>query len=528
VRPLIICRSSKTKYLVHIARTLKNMGEADKAYAYVAYYDEWEDYVRTLEDFKFENIFSTREIFQSIDDAPVDPAEVERVEKDYGTGTSLWGLILTERWLVATAAHPLFARIPFYTKDQKLQYFVRLIRQAEKIFSENHIDCIIDFANIGLFRIALDLVAQKRGIPYYHTDSALLQDLEEGDRHFISRRLNENYGFLDADYEAFKKSPERIKEGRAYLKKFRESRAASIYSLWHGSLQGQGGFSLQHVKKALKSAGVEIARTGKGFLKDIKLYRKALENRETRYNFSLYKSDTLSRLVRGAQGIARFIYSRYLFIAATEPLKTKYAFMTLHFQPEASTALMAPFEVNQLAVIENIAKALPLDYQLMIKLNKTMIRRDPISFIRYLDKLPNVHFVDHFAHTRSFLEQAACIITITGTSGFEGALLGKKTILLGDRTMPWHRIKAVTQVKNWHDLHDVVKSCETYKCDDDDLAAYLQAVHENSFALKNNYAWSGAFDPQDPDCNAMVQTVARAIVKVHGGKKAKGRNAKAA
>jgi hypothetical protein len=528
MRPLIICRSSKTKYMVEVAKTLKEMGAADKLYAYVAYYEEWDRYVRDREDFVFDGIFGTKEIFENINNDPVDLKEVERIEKEYGAEESLWGLILTERWLVASAAYPLFAHVPFYSKAQKLQYFVRLIRQAEKIFDENDIDCLIDFANIGLFRLALDVVARKRGIPYYHTDGALVKDLGgKGDRFFISRRINENYSFLDKDYAHYKKNPVEIKEGHEYLKAFRENPSGSVYSLWHGSNDLSQKISWELIKSKMRGAAFEIVRFGKGVLRDTKLYSRAMQERGVRYNFSLYKSNTLSVLMRNIQGFCRFFYSRYIFQAHKEPLQNKYVFMTLHYQPEASTALMAPFENNQLAVIENIAKALPLDYQLMVKFNKMMIRRDPIAFIRYLDKLPNVHFVDHYANTRHFIEKSACVIAITGTSGFEGALMGKKTILLGDRTMPWNRIAAVTQVKNWHDLHDAVKCCETYKCDDDDLVAYLQAVHDHSFTMKNNYAWYGEFDPSNPDCDEVVKAIACEINRVHETAK-KSKSTKAA
>ncbi len=526
MRPLIVCRSDKTKYLVHIARALKKMGAADKFYAYVAYYDQWDQYVRNLDDFRFEKIFGTAEIFKAIDEKPVDSAELKRIETTYGADM-LWGLILTERWLVASAAQPLYAFIPFYSKEQKLQYFVRLIQQAEKIFDDTDIDCIIDFAQIGLFRIALEVVAKYRNLPYYHTDNALLRDPAGGDRHFISRRLNENYNFMDPDYHKCKNNPSVIREGRDYLDRFRNS-SGSVYSLWYGSGPGASLFSPEILKKKVKETAVALGRAAKGLVRDIKLFKQALSNTETRYNFALYKGNTLSKVVRYVQELYRLGYARLLCRYETTPPEGHYAFMTLHYQPEASTALMAPFEVNQLAVIENIAKALPLDFKLLVKMNKMMVRRDPVAFIRHLQKIPNVYLVDHYANTRHFLEKCTCVVAITGTSALEGALLGKPAILLGDRTMPWHRISAVTHVKNWHDLHGAISASKNYTCDDDDLSAYLQAVHDNSFTLKNNYAWSGIFNPADPACDEAVNTVARELAKTHELLKQPAKGSKAA
>lgn len=519
MRPLIICRSNKTQYLAHIAKSLEDQGEIEELFAYTAYYDHWRDYLQSFEGLPFKNIFGTKEIFESIDDRNVDPSELDRIEREYGHNL-LWGLILTERWLVSTAAYPLFARVPYYTDAQKLQYFVKLIRQAETIFTENSIDCIIDFANMGLFRLALDTVAEKRGIPYYYVAHALLNDLETGDRFFIGTRINEDYGFLDTAYQRYRDNPELIKEGWDYLRKFREASSGSVYSHWNGASESDDNDILKTLMRTGKETVLAAGRMGKTVLRDIKWHTKAINSPEIRYNFALYKNDTLARAVRSVQKCLRSAYLRYACTFMKEPPDIKYAFITLHYQPELTTALWAPFEADQQTVIENIARALPLDYRLLVKLNKMMYGYDHIAFIRHMQKLPNVTLVDHCANTRAFLERAACVITITGTSGFEGALAGKKVIMLGDRRPPWNRIRSVTVVKKWRELHDEIAKAVHFKAADDDLAAYLQAVHDHSFALNKSYAWKSDFSVDDSDYTDAVRKVAERIAAIH-----KSRNA---
>ena len=526
MNPLIICRSKKTVFMTDIAKALYDEGHIDKLFAYVPYFDQWEKYVQKLENPHYEKIFSTREVFGNINDGPADAEEVTRIEKEYGHN-KLWNLFLTERWLTSLSTRPLYSKIPYYTKEQKLQCFVGLIKQAEDIFENHDIDCMIDFANIGIFRIALDLVAQKHGIPYYHTDSALLRDLESGDRYFVSRRMNENYSFLDHDHQHYKKNPSKIKEGRDYLGFFRNNKTGSIYSMWFAHDQKKASiFDVHKIITKIKSIAKSTVQIVLNIMRDIKRTIRAQTENEIRYNFALYKADTISVFIRNIQGFFRYNYKRFFCTLITKPPKSKYAFFTMHYQPEASTALMSPFEVNQQAVIENIAKSLPLDVQLVIKLNKTMNYRDPIYMLKEINSLPNVQIADAYANTRDFLEQCHCVVTITGTSGFEGALLGKKTILLGDKTMPWHRLSSVVNVKKWHDLYGKISNVDEFFCDDTDLAAYLQAVHDNSIRLTKNYAWEEKqYDRAEDNYAETINTITNEIVRIHNETKDAVKNA---
>ncbi|MCB9983983.1 MAG: hypothetical protein H6861_10010 [Rhodospirillales bacterium] len=515
MNPLIVCRAKKTKYINHIAEAMDRLGHIQKCYAYVAYYDDWRDYLQNDSSIEFESLFGTREVFSKIESETISVEEMVRIEKLYGD-RQLWSLALTERWLFPQAAYPLYARTPYYSQEQKTKYFALLIKQAESIFDDHPVDCVIDFANIGIFRMALDVVAEKRGIPYYHIDSALVQDLDKGDRFFISRRLNDNYSFLEQSYQFYLKNPDRIGEGRQYLERFRAPQSYSAYSQWYGNETKPLSFA-GNVFNRLCGFGKGMLKIGKAAVRDIRLHAKAMTNPEIKYNFSLYKSSALLLLARHIQSFYRTTYTKFFCKRIQDAPDYKYAFMTLHMQPEASTALMAPYEVNQLAVIENIAKALPFDYQLLVKLNKVMIGKDTVHFLRQLQQYPNVVLVDHFAHTRSFIEHAACIVTITGTVGFEGLLHGKKTILLGDQTMPWHRMAGVDNIKEWGNLHDAIRCAEQYKANDDELCAYLQAVHDHSFQIERNFVWDTKFDfsLENENYRKLTQVIAEQIVNVH-------------
>jgi len=195
------------------------------------------------------------------------------------------------------------------------------------------------------------------------------------------------------------------------------------------------------------------------------------------------------------------------------PLPGDYAFMTLHLQPEASTSVLAPFFANQRYVIENVARALPLHWKLVVKPNPLMIGQEPVAFYRRVQKIPNVQLVSPAANTRKLILGSKAVVAITGTSGFEALLLGKKVIVFGKPI--WSICRSVSKCTDFTYLHRLLQDAEYYDPDDDDLAAYLQAVHNHSFPLDRNYVWKGPYDLSDPGYKQAINEIAQQLAKAY-------------
>jgi len=184
--------------------------------------------------------------------------------------------------------------------------------------------------------------------------------------------------------------------------------------------------------------------------------------------------------------------------------------MTLHVIPEESTSIAAPFFANQRFVIENVARALPLHWRLVIKPHPLMIGKEPLSFYRHVQKIQNVQVVSPYSNTRDLILNSRAVVAITGTSGLEAALLGKKVILFGQRV--WGMIRGVTRCTDFTQLHAIFKEVKNYKVDDNDLAAHLQAVHNHSFPMEHNYVWKGPYDLSNPGYKRAIEEIARQVV----------------
>ena len=114
------------------------------------------------------------------------------------------------------------------------------------------------------------------------------------------------------------------------------------------------------------------------------------------------------------------------------PPTSPYVFFGLHFQPESSIDVWAPFFSNQMWVVELLSRSIPPSHKLLVKIHKSDIANYSSAQLTRMRSFPGVELVRPFADTRSFVENADLIVSIQGTIGLEAALLGKPVITLGE------------------------------------------------------------------------------------------------
>lgn len=108
-----------------------------------------------------------------------------------------------------------------------------------------------------------------------------------------------------------------------------------------------------------------------------------------------------------------------------------FAYYPLHVDPEASTIVSAPMYTDQLAVLESLAKSLPLGMSLLVKEHVPMLGERPTGFYTRIKKMPGVILVSPFEDSVSLTKSAAFTCVITGTAGWEAIQLGKPAIVIG-------------------------------------------------------------------------------------------------
>ncbi|MFC2091175.1 hypothetical protein ACFLTD_00190 [Elusimicrobiota bacterium] len=488
--------------MVHIAKYLKEKGYLEKAYAFIAYYDEWRDYLHKQKNVEFEKIIGTKEIYERMTSETVDYKKIKRIENEYGyIDLELWNIIYSDPYL-SRHTHYRPYNHPAYTRDDVLKYVQASFGVIEGLFSEVRVDAVVDFARVCILRGAIDLVAQRYDIPYLFPHHALLAN-----RYLICRRIRDEYKNVRKTYEDLLSSQDNCEKGYEYLRWARDADTRTVYSsnaLAKKKKISNIRRSARYLKKVL-SWVINMPA-------EIVLRCKSLIDPSVRFNFQFFKNLPSIKLYRELLGFIRRIMIFFKRPFEDSDIEGDFAFMTLHLKPEASTSILAPFFVNQEAVIRNISRALPLSWKLVVKPNINMKGIEPLSFYKRIQSIPNVCLVGPESDTQNMIKRSKAVITITGTSGLEAVLKGKKVIVLSSQPI-WSVIKGVTVCTDMTELSAIFKNIDEYTPDDHNLAAYLQAVHDNSFPLEKNYIWKGPYELSNDGYRKAIELMSDNIIK---------------
>jgi hypothetical protein len=144
-----------------------------------------------------------------------------------------------------------------------------------------------------------------------------------------------------------------------------------------------------------------------------------------------YTAFSIPRAVK--QRLGRFVRYQLMRFRWKQAVQgEKYVLFPLHYQPEASTTVRAPFFMDQCALAENIARALPAGYRLYIKEHSARIGCRPLRDVARLRAIPSARLIDPYADSRALVMNAKCVTVITSTMGWEALLLGIPVVVFGE------------------------------------------------------------------------------------------------
>ena len=166
----------------------------------------------------------------------------------------------------------------------------------------------------------------------------------------------------------------------------------------------------------------------------------------------------------------------------------------LHYRPEASTSVLAPFYENDLETIKNIAFSLPHGAYLYVKEHAGAIGNRKLSFYKEILTYPNVRLLDIGFPVKESWHLLNGIITLTSTMGFEASQQGVPVIVLG--RVFYENYPGVRQVQGWEQLSQELKTIfklERGKPTSEPLERYLEVCFEGSF----NYMCKDVLDSEN-------------------------------
>ena len=164
---------------------------------------------------------------------------------------------------------------------------------------------------------------------------------------------------------------------------------------------------------------------------------------------------------------------------------------------------------NLFELIRQIAISLPSGMSLVVKEHPIMLGRRSKKYYEKLKLLPNVKLINPNILTNDVINNENCelVTVVSGTSGFEAALLGKKVIQFSDSFY-----KMLPNVKFVTDLTKLTEEYSKIENFDKELTTkMLSKLYENSFELSYSLAYRQKKVDPTPYVDAMMVKIRTAL-----------------
>jgi hypothetical protein len=355
---------------------------------------------------------------------PLDMSYLRDCERKYAP-PNLYCLISGDRFLATFPNH------------RALALLQKAFRMSEAALDEHRSDVIVSEAVSCMLSYALFLVARRRGIPFL----SMVHGRIPG-RMAIIRNAVDRFEKVEHTFEELKRRPLAIaerEEAEAFLARFYASKMKPDYM--------RPQYELRLGNRADLPALVDMVRR----------YRRDSDNH-------LVTHPARALWTRGLRNV-RYRINRRIF---ERPVAgEKFVLFPLHFQPEASTLIRGTFYLDQLSLIENIAKSVPIDHKLYVKEHSVSVGRRPLSYYRRIQRIANVRLISPYVDSHELLGQAKAVLSITGTMGWEALLYEKPVITFGDAC--YNAFDSVHRIRDIRGLPDVLRTATAEPAADRDL-----------------------------------------------------------
>jgi hypothetical protein len=162
----------------------------------------------------------------------------------------------------------------------------------------------------------------------------------------------------------------------------------------------------------------------------------------------------------------------------------KFIYYPLHSEPEAKILVETPFHSNQIALIENIARSIPVDSVLYVKehpVQKTKLWRSVEDYKKIIT-MPNVKLVHPDLNSQELISKSQGIVVISGAVGFEALFYKKPIILFGDEY--YDELSMVTKIATLTTLPNVINNAlSNFKFNNNELNALMQTINEQTISV---------------------------------------------
>jgi len=197
---------------------------------------------------------------------------------------------------------------------------------------------------------------------------------------------------------------------------------------------------------------------------------------KTKFNLIKYRFQNFFRI----RSRKKFVDNNALKYVKNE----KFLYFPLQTEPEARILITIPFYTNQITVIENIAKSIPIDYVLYVKehpAQKSKLWR-PIEDYKKIISIPNVRFIHPDFNAQELISKADGLITALGDTGFEGLFYKKPIFIFGKDH--YKDLSNVTKINSFPELYEKIKNTlDNFEFNNKEMNVMMQAIENQTISI---------------------------------------------
>lgn len=195
----------------------------------------------------------------------------------------------------------------------------------------------------------------------------------------------------------------------------------------------------------------------------------------------------------------------YSTITTTPDFNSKYIFVALHYQPEATSSPSGGIFVNQQLCIETLLKNTPNDVLIYVKEHPAQFMSQFLghtsrmkTFYDDLLKNPRVKFMSLNADPYQLLKHSMAVSTITGTIGWEAMCNQKPVISFG--VFWYENYSGVIRITDSESARRIMPFINEFRYDEHNLLAYLLAFAKNTIRAYQYEGYNNSAKIPEEEC----------------------------
>jgi hypothetical protein len=157
-----------------------------------------------------------------------------------------------------------------------------------------------------------------------------------------------------------------------------------------------------------------------------------------------------------------------------------FVYFPLHVTDDYKITRIIPHCVDQVSLVEQVADALPVGHDLVLKEHPMSIGRNSMRLLRRLRRRPNVRLVEPYTSTHELIERSEAVAVISSTVGLEALLYVKPVLTLGQ---PFYAGFDVTlDVDSFAEIREKVPELLRFRPDPERISRFLHAAMRACYA----------------------------------------------